>query len=56
MVWNIFIFRGHSTREPASVVCDDEQGDLIYSADPHRNRCKPQITQGKLEREIFGTK
>ena len=29
-------FRGHSTRKPASVDCD-EQGDLFYSAGWHRN-------------------
>ena len=39
MFWNLFIFRGHSTRKPASVVCNDEQGDLFYSAGQHRNRC-----------------
>ena len=27
----IYIFRGHSTREPESVVCDGEPGDLLYS-------------------------
>ena len=35
MFWNLFIFRGHLTREPASIVCNDEQD----SAGPHRNRC-----------------
>ena len=40
MFWNLFIFRGHSTREPASIIVgNDEQGDLFYSAGPHRNRC-----------------
>ena len=39
MFLNQFIFRGHSAQEPASIVCIDEQGDLFYSADPHRNRC-----------------
>ena len=27
------MFRGHETREPASVSRDDEQGHLFYSAD-----------------------
>ena len=30
--WCLFIFRGHSTREPASIVCDYELVDLSYSA------------------------
>ena len=29
---SLFIFRRHSTREPAPVVCYDEQGDLFSSA------------------------
>ena len=29
---NLFIVRGHSTREPASNGCDNEEGDLLYSA------------------------
>ena len=39
MFWSLFIFRGHSTREPASLVRDNEQGDIFYSAGLHRNRC-----------------
>ena len=34
MFWNLFIFRGHSTREPASIVCKDEQADLILFCGP----------------------
>ena len=34
-----FIFRGHSTRESASIIWNDEQGDLFYSAGPHWNQC-----------------
>ena len=44
------MFRGNPTREPDSVVYNDEQGDVFYSADPHRNRCSPQLTQEKLWR------
>ena len=55
MFWNLFTFRGHSTREPASVVRNDEQSDLFYSAGPHRNRCWPQPTHEKLWRG-FGKK
>ena len=29
MFWGLLIFRGHSTREPASIVRNDEQGYLI---------------------------
>ena len=47
MFWNLFIFRGHSAREPASVVSNGEQGDLFYSAGLHRIRCKPELTQEK---------
>ena len=31
-------FAGRSTREPASTVCNNEQGDLLHSEGPHRNR------------------
>ena len=33
--WYLFIFHRHSLPEPASVVCDFEQGDIFYSAGPH---------------------
>ena len=33
MFWGLFIFRGHSTLEPASIVCNDEQGGLYYSGE-----------------------
>ena len=46
----IGLFRGHSTRQPASVVSNNEQGDLFYSEGPHRNRCWSQPTQEKLGR------
>ena len=45
MLWNLFIFRGHSRLEPASTVSTDEQGDLSYSAGLHRDHCQPQPTQ-----------
>ena len=35
--WSSFVFCEHVTREPASAVCDDKMGDLVYSAGPHRN-------------------
>ena len=30
MFWSLFIFRGNPTREPESIVCNDEQDDLFY--------------------------
>ena len=50
MFWSLFL--GNTTREPASVVCDDEQDDLFYSMGPHGNRCQPQLTQEKLRRSL----
>ena len=50
MFWSLFIFNRHSTQEPASIVCNDEQGDLFYSAGPHRNWCQPQPTQQEHRR------
>ena len=50
MFWSLLIFRGHSTREPASVVCNVKQGDLFCSVGPYRNRPWPQPTQEKLGR------
>ena len=40
--YSLFIFCGHSTREPAY--------ELFYSAGLHRNRCYPQPTQEKIGR------
>ena len=34
---DLFILCGHSTQEPASIVWNSEQGDLLYSAGPRRN-------------------
>ena len=48
MFWSLLIFHGHSTREPASVVCNDEQGDLLYCAGQHRNLRYLQLTQEKM--------
>ena len=53
MFWSLLIFRGHSTREPASVVCNVEQGDLFHSAEQHRNLRWPQPTQ-KILGKGFG--
>ena len=35
---------------PASIIWNNEQGDLFYSAGPQRIRCKQQLTQEKLGR------
>ena len=48
MLSTLFIFRGHSTWERASFVCNDEKDNLFHSAGQHRNLCKPQVTQEKL--------
>ena len=53
MFWTVFTFRGHSTREPASVVCNHEHEDLFHSVGPHRNRYQPQPTREKFGR-VFG--
>ena len=45
------MFRGYTTREPASIVYDDEQVDLVYSAGPHRILHDPQLTLEKLRRD-----
>ena len=38
------MLHGHSTRESASVDCDDGQNDLYYSAGPHGNlHLQPQL-------------
>ena len=50
MIWSLFIFRGHSAREPASIIWNDEQGDLVSPAGLHRNRCQPQLTRETLGR------
>ena len=49
MFWRIFIFRGHLTCEPATVVCDDEQGDLFYSAGTqHMNLQQLCVTMSRV--------
>ena len=50
MFCSLFTFRGHSTLEPASIVCNDEQGNLFYPTGPHRNVCQLRPTQEKLGR------
>ena len=44
MFWSLLIFGGHSAREPASVVPNDEQDDPFYSADPHRRTASAAAT------------
>ena len=31
------MIRGHSALKPASIVSDNEHGDLFYCVSPHRN-------------------
>ena len=46
---------GRSAREPASIACEDEQGDLFYSEGPRGNLCQSHVTQGKSGKKKFGT-
>ena len=43
----------YSTREPASVGCNNEQGDLFYSVGPHRNHVLATANTGKLLGEVL---
>ena len=52
MFWSLFILRGHLTREPASIVCDNQQGDLFHFAVPHRRLRQQQLTREKLGRGL----
>ena len=52
MFWILFLFRGRLTREPTSVVGDNERGDLFHSAGRHRNPRWPQPTQEQLGRGL----
>ena len=54
MFRSLFAFRGFPTQELASVICNNEQGDLFYSAGLHRNLCWPQLTQENLRRGFLG--
>ena len=45
--FSLFIFRGHSTREPATRI---EQGDLFYSAGLHRNHVLATTNTGEIGR------
>ena len=53
MSLSLLIFRGHSTRELASVVSDDEQGGLFYFA-AHTRTGVGHIQHRKKNRERFG--
>ena len=44
------MFCGLFTREPSSIACDDEQGDLFNSVGPYWKLRQPQPTQEKLKR------
>ena len=45
--FSLFIFRGHSTREPAS-----SKSDLFYSAGLHRNHVLATANTGKIRRGL----
>ena len=40
MFWGLFVFRGHSTREPAAVAFTNKQGDLFYFVSHSRHKKK----------------
>ena len=43
-VWSLFTFRGHSTRKPALVGWDDEQGDLFFFRGPSQETVLAKIS------------
>ena len=56
MFWSTFIFRGHSAREPVSIVCDNEQVYLFYSADRHKKLALATANTEKIGRGFRGEK
>ena len=68
MYINIYIYayiyvlkctHGHLTREPASVICDNEQGEIFYCADPHIFTQEPALATaitGKTWERFLGKK
>ena len=48
MCRSLFIIRGHSTREAALTVSNDEQGDLFYSAGPHGKLHRLSVTMSEV--------
>ena len=52
MFWSPAIFRGHSTREPASIVCNDKQDDLSCILRDHTETGVSPANTGKT-RERF---
>ena len=56
MFWGLFIFCGHSTREPESVVCDKDQSDLFYSVSQTQEPALDKLTREKLGRGFFKKK
>ena len=51
MFWSMFAFPGLPARELASIVCDDHQGDLVYSTGPHGNLQELYLRQGTKWRQ-----
>ena len=48
----LFVFRVRSARKPASVVCNDDQGDLVLFCGPTREPVSATASTGKT-RERF---
>ena len=56
MFWSLFIFRGRSTWEPASIVCKDELSDPFYSAGPQAREPMVDTANTEKDREKFQKK
>ena len=54
MFWSLFIFRGHSTREPASVVCNEEHaGWPILFCGPTQEPVLATANTGKTRKRFW---
>ena len=47
MFWSLFILRGHATREPASIFCNNEQVTIFFFCDPTQELVLATTTTGK---------
>ena len=48
MFWRLFLLREHSTRELASIVCDNEQCELFCSGGPTPQSALATAKTGKI--------
>ena len=56
MFWTLLCIPPHSTREPPTVGCDNEQSDLFYSAGPNGQSALSPFLTGRMfvRRTYFG--